>query len=159
MAELVAGFTKKQREFFLEAFGHRCAFHWKVNGRWVRCQNTRQLEVHHIYPRGWCKENMGINFHVNGSEQGIVLCRHHHWQVHPDMIPASVLYREGNKKAYEDMMSVRKNKNRNGIPYWDTKWDLLFIRLNRKFVGKYTAKNRVKYPNGVSRGLNGRKKV
>lgn len=153
--EEVVGFNPKQREFFLNAYGHRCAFHWKENGKWVRCKNTRNLQIHHIYPRGWCKLNMRRSFPVNGANQGICLCTSHHWRVHPDMLPASKAYKRGDKLAYESMMETRRKLNSDGIPYWNTTWDLQFLRINKRFVGRYLSKN--KYPKNGSRGLNGRK--
>lgn len=156
MTEEVAGFTKKQREFFLDAYGHQCAFHWKQNGKWIRCKNTKRLEVHHIYPRGWCRVNMSRRFPVNGIQQGIVLCRHHHWWVHPDMSPAMQEYRRGNKQAIKQMMERRKELNQKGKPYWNTQWDLLFLRLNKRFVGRYTQRTKRKYPQNGNRYANGR---
>lgn len=157
MQDTVVGFTQKQRRFFLDAFNNRCGFHTKANGVWLRCVNTTELEVHHIVPRGWCKLNMRKSFAVNGIRQGIPLCRYHHHQVHPDMKPALKAYREGNKQAFEQMMERRKRLNEQGRPYWNTEWDLLFIRLNLRFVGKFTAKFKQKYPINGRCGLNGRK--
>lgn len=158
--EEVAGFTKKQRQFFLDVYGHQCAFHWKVNGRWVRCKNTRNLQIHHIVPRGWCRENMNRRFPTNGAGNGIALCPHHHvgpQGVHPDTYEAKIAYREGNRKAYEVMMAKRREMNKDGRPYWDTTWDMMFARLNKRFVSKYLHKNPgVKYPINGNRYTNGR---
>lgn len=158
MTEEVVGFSSSQRAWFLEAYGHRCAFYSKIRGKWLRCRNTDRLQLHHIYPRGFYRENMHPDFNVNGSQNGIILCEDHHvgkFGVHPDTYRARLAYRGGDKNAFNEMMDIRKELNKAGIPYWNTCYDLMFIRTNQRFVGRYHAK-KFKYPSNGNRGLNGR---
>ena len=158
--EEVIGFSRNQRKWILNAFGNQCGFHSKVNGKWVRCKAKRKLQVHHIHPRGWCRVNMRPTFNVNGMHNAIPLCVTHHEMVHPDVIKARASYRQGNKNAFAEMSGIRAKLNWQGIPYWDTTWDLMFLRVNARFIGKYTASNKAnKYPGHKIRGLNGRVKA
>lgn len=156
MADEVVGFTDKQRKYFHTVYANQCAFHTKVNGYWTRCTNTSRLEVHHIIPRGWARMNMPHSFEVNGVENGITLCKHHHEMVHPDVPVARELHRNGNKAAFAEMMATRKELNEQGVPYWNTQWDLMFLRLNKRFVSKFNERVHNPYPRHKIRGLNGR---
>ena len=158
--EEVVGFTANQRQWFLERDGNRCMFHYfdLKTLRWKRCDQTTDLQVHHIIPRGWAKHHMPPNFQLNGSMNGITLCKCHHVgsdSVHPDTYQANVSYRKGNKKAYEVMMTNRKKMNQQGIPYWNTRWDWMFNRLVRKATLKFIRKN--PYPANGNRGNTGRR--
>lgn len=145
--DVVVGFSLKQRRFFHDVYGNRCAFYSKQNGNWIRCKNTTYLQVHHIVPRGWARVNLNPRFPVNGISNGICLCQSCHEKVHPDVPVARYHYRFGRKDAFMQMMNIRKTLNYEGVPYWETKWDLMFIRLNKRFVGRFTASNKGrKYP-------------
>lgn len=158
MSEEVVGFTKKQIDFFKEIYGYRCTFHYK-NGVWRRCENVDHLELHHIYPRGWCRVNMPKTFEVNGLANGIILCRGCHQKVHPDVPVTLMNYRAGNKNAFDEMMDARRKLNKAGIVYWNTEWDLEFLALNKRFVAQYLKDNpNAVYPQNRNRGLNGRVK-
>ena len=110
----VAGFTQKQRLWFLERDGNRCMWYDKILGVWVRCKGNTELQIHHIVPRGWARENMGLDFPVNSSDNGITLCRKHHvgWYmghqykncVHTDNEATRIAYSNGDKSAYQKMI-------------------------------------------------------
>lgn len=162
--EEVAGFTQKQRRYFLERDNNRCMFHQKIGGKWVRCSETRNLQIHHIVPRGWARENMGLDFPVNSPENGITLCRKHHvgWGmghqfrtcVHTDNESARISYSRGNKKAYHEMMDVRVGKCRKGVPYWNTEFDWQFMRMAKTQTEKFNKP----FPQNGNRYANGRVK-
>lgn len=137
MNEKANGFTKAQRQFFLDADGYRCQFHYVGDdGKWHRCRNTTELQIHHVVPRGFASMHYPQDFPINGPCQGITLCAMHHClspdSVHPDTFVAHNAYREGDKDAYKKMMEKRYELNRQGIPYWNTRYDLMFVRIIQK---------------------------
>lgn len=155
--EEVVGFSPKQREWFLERDGHRCQ-HRHFNGfKWVQCQVTSGLQVHHIIPRGWARNHLPKTFPVNGANNGITLCEFHHvgkGSVHHDTFLARQAYQEGNKNAYNEMSARRKELNEKGEPYWNTRWDWMFNRVVKKKNVSFLRKH--PYPQNGKRGLNGR---
>lgn len=157
----VTGFTKKQRNWFLERDQWQCMFHEYSNrkGKWLRCRHVKWLQVHHIIPRGWAAMHLPPDFPINGSTNGIVLCSQHHVgnaSVHPDTWEAKEKYRGGNKKAYTEMAEARAELNHTGKPYWNTVWDWMFTRLARKRTASFSKKK--KYPENRNRGLTGRRR-
>lgn len=160
MAEEVVGFTKSQREWILERDGNQCQMFFYRNGKWQQCPNRSNLQVHHIIPRGWSREHMPKDFPVNGSQNGICLCRVCHvakFGVHPDTYEALMEYHKGDKKAYVRMMEMRRELNMQGIPYWNTRFDWLFNRRVKKNNLRMLRKK--KYPTNGNRGNNGRRKT
>ena len=137
MLDKATGFTKAQRQWFLSADNNQCQFHYiGSDGRWHRCKNTTRLQVHHIVPRGWASMHYPKDFPLNGPNQGITLCEFCHVgnpdSVHPDTLDAQEAYRNGDKDAFKKMMDKRYELNRQGIPYWNTKYDLMFVRIVQK---------------------------
>lgn len=157
--EEVVGFTKKQREWFIER-DKQCQMFFYLNGKWKQCPNKTNLQVHHIIPRGWSKKHMPVNFPVNGSMNGICLCKSCHVGingVHPDTYEASLEYRKGDKQAYDKMREKRRTLNNKGIPYWNTQHDWLF---NRRVKKNNLRMLKVRsYPMNGNRGNNGRIKA
>lgn len=155
--EDVVGFTEKQRKWFLERDNHQCQMFRYVRGKWVQCPNKTKLQVHHLIPRGWCKEHLPKTFPLNGSQNGICLCTSCHvglLGVHPDTQKAKVAYRNGDKNAFTTMRVEREKLNSQGIPYWNTQWDWLFQRRIKKNNLKML--RRKPYPQNGNRDLNGR---
>lgn len=163
----VVGFTNNQRAWILKRDQNRCQFHRNVGGVWVRCRNRKNLQVHHIIPRGWAARHLPNHFPINGPNNGITLCDAHHvgdvdyydedFVVHPDTTVAKQSYRQGNKQAYKEMMDNRKKLNESGMPYWNTRWDWMFTRIARKQTSKYLRQNPDdKYPTNGRRGNTGR---
>lgn len=164
--EEVVGFTQNQRNWFLSRSAisnkgvPRCeAYHFNIfKMKWERCSATRNLQVHHIVPRGWARKHMPKSFMLNGSMNGIVLCGDscHCGKngVHPDTYEALQKYRKGNKNAFKEMMDERRIKNNKGIPYWNTRWDMQFARICRKATLKFIRAN--PYPANGNRGNTGR---
>jgi hypothetical protein len=144
--EKVRGATPAQRMWILRRDGMRCCMHYVEGGRWVRCPNTASLQAHHIVPRGRASLHYPNTFPVNGPENLITLCAMHHigdglpnthdlqYVVHPDNVYARLLFghqrRSGRRgvNPYELMMKQRETLNRQGIPYWNTAYDLMFAR-------------------------------
>lgn len=160
MNDSVVGFTSKQREWFLSMFGHRCQFRWYDGKKWVQCTEVTRLQIHHIIPRGWAKLHMPRNFQLNGSMNGIALCENHHVGrngVHPDTFTAKMKHRSGNRGAFDEMMEARRKLNLQGIPYWNTRWDMQFSRITRKAVLRYIRAH--PYPANGNRGNTGRLQV
>lgn len=164
--EEVAGFTKKQREWFLQRDGHRCMFRWKnASGNWVRCAETVGLQIHHIVPRGWARENLGLEFEVNSPYNGITLCKVHHvgWKmgrdfqncVHTDNETARLAFKHGNRSAYRQMHDYRVGLCRKGNPYWNTRFDWMFNGMAKKHTDNF----KVPYPQNGNRYMNGRVRV
>lgn len=141
----VKGYTKRQRAWFMRVYGNQCCFHEKRNGIWLRCGQENNLELHHIYPRGWWSTNMKKDFEINGKDNGIMLCRKHHRIVHPDVTEALRNYHKGLGEVFGQMKKKRFDLCERGIPYWNTIYDLMFLRLNVRFVNAYIAR----YPNDV----------
>lgn len=164
--EEVVGFTKNQKTWFLARSASsnngvpRCeAYHFNVfRFRWERCASTKNLEIHHCIPRGWSRLHMPLSFQLNGSMNGIVLCRDgcHCGKngVHPDTYEARMQYRDGDSDAFNKMMRKRKALNLKGVPYWDTKYDWMFARIVRKATLKFIRAN--PYPANGNRGNTGR---
>lgn len=161
--EEVAGFTEKQRKWFLGRDGNRCMFRWKgANGQWVRCKHTDHLQIHHIVPRGWARENLGLDFEVNSPYNGITLCRLHHvgWLmganfadcVHTDNEIARLSFGKGNKQAYHEMHNTRVSLCKTGTPYWNTKFDWMFAGMAKKQTNAFNKP----YPENGNRSMNGR---
>lgn len=163
--EEVVGFTEKQRQWFLNRsrVGNngfpRCeSYHFDAKKfKWVRCQNESHLEIHHIMPRGFAKLHMPKVFQLNGALNGIVLCRDccHCGKngVHPDVYWTRKAY-ANDKEAFAKMMKRRGELNRAGIPYWDTRKDLLFMFTARNRTRRFVKKN--PYPVNGNRGNTGR---
>lgn len=164
--EEVVGFTQKQRDWYFQRSAinnggiPRCeAYHFNVfRLKWERCKETANLQVHHIVPRGWARLHMPKNFQLNGSMNGIVLCRDgcHCGKngVHPDTFEARLKYRSGNKNAFNEMMDERKRKNERGIPYWNTAKDMQYARICKKATLRFIRAN--PYPANGNRGNTGR---
>ena len=157
MTEEVVGFTEKQRNWFKKRDGNQCMFHYFENGKWKRCCVTAKLQVHHILPRGWCRLHMPHSFQVNGSMNGICICKYHHvgkGSVHPDTYEALIAYQQGNKQSFKEMVDKRKELNEQGIPYWNTSFDWQFMRLVKRHTARYTKIE--PYPVNGNRGNTGR---
>lgn len=162
----VVGFTKNQRKWFLRRDGNQCMFHYKKGGRWIRCNGKRNLQAHHVIPRGWAGLNMPPDFALNSRENGIILCSQHHvnegghldstFVVHTDNEQARREYQAGNTDAYHEMMAKRKALNERGVPYWNTAWDWLFRRLIDKANARHDPSD--KFPENRNRTSNGREK-
>lgn len=156
MKDEVVGFTQKQRQWFLER-DQKCQMFFYRNGKWEQCPTKSNLQVHHVIPRGWASLHLPKSFPVNGSQNGICLCRSCHVGisgVHPDTYQALQEYRGGNKLAYVEMRTKRKALNGQGIPYWNTNFDWLFQRRIKKLNLKML--NVRPYPTNSRRGNNGR---
>ena len=142
--EKIHGFTKRQREWFLRRDGHRCMFCVCVEGKWVRCNKTTGLQIHHILPRGFASMHCH-DFAINGRTNGITLCELHHighgadcdtYVIHPDNIVAFKEYATDHS-SFSRMMERREAKNRLGVPYWNTLFDwmlnLLAVRQTKRY--------------------------
>lgn len=157
----VKGFTAKQRKWILARDNRVCQFlkFDAVSRKWVLCGNRSHLQVHHILPRGWVYEHLHYMIEddsVNDALNGITLCGGHHvghdmvsatiYVVHPDNHKAQLAYRNGNKNAYQELMDCRKGFNQQGIPYWNTRWDVLLLRRARLLTARYLSAGAVSYP-------------
>lgn len=161
--EEVVGFTPKQRAWFLLRDSNQCIFFLFLKGKWVRCKNTTGLEVHHIFPRGWCKNHFPSTFPVNGSYQGVSICRGHHCGyladgdyrlvIHPDVEKARLLYSK-DKNAFKYMAQNRKRLCERGEVYWNTAHDWQLHRWVQKHNVAFLRDH--PYPENGNRGLNGR---
>lgn len=151
-------FTKRQREWIIRRDVSRCQFHSFVGGKWVRCPNKTGLQVHHIIPRGWAMFHMPKDFEVNTPLNLLSLCAKHHVGrfsddfrigcVHPDTEQARLEYRKGHKDSYFQMSKLREGLNKEGIPYWNTRWDMQFYRICVKATKIYVSANEDDhYPN------------
>mgnify|MGYP006967789034 CR=1 FL=1 len=97
---------------------------------------------------------MPDDFEINGKDNLITLCDYHHVGkgmgallldlrcVHPDTEKARIAYSSGDLQAFSKMMGCRKTKNNQGIPYWNTLFDLMFTRrvakANRDYISRCT---------------------
>lgn len=161
---IAIGFTEAQKRWFRERDGYRCQMHWVENGRWVRCKNT-DVQIHHIIPRGWASMHYPVGFPVNGMNNGICICASCHvgknigitnppHVIHIDNIIAENAYRKGDKNAYKKMFEQRLRLSEKGIPYWQTQFDMMLMRIVQKENGRFS---RVKpYPKHRKYGVNGR---
>jgi len=132
-------FNKRQREWFLRVYGHRCAFYeFKDNG-WVRCKATSSLQVHHIVPVRFSKKWLP-KFSRDACLNGIVLCKRHHGWIHPDMTKAYSTYRVNNN-SFNDMISERDILVARGDIYWNCRWDWQLKRVCKKMVHSYLYHN------------------
>lgn len=168
----VPGFTKAQREWILERDGHQCSFMTfdPARGEWVRCKNTKRLQVHHITPRGFYDYHLrGCGWDVNSPENGITLCRFHHigerardedkpYVIHWDMRIARKTYNGGVRgNSFERMRANRVRFNQEmGRPYWNTRWDWLFNLVvalrNKQFQQPFPVRKSSPYLKSRRRG-------
>ena len=143
-------FTPKQRQWILERDGKRCMFHWKVNGKWVRCENTKNLEVHHIIPSVWVEVNLPDWDHDRPTN-AVTLCREHHRMgkvcVHPSHFKAQQMYRKDNDSFGKAQKQAREFSER-GEPYWESIWDWMWFKIARKQTAKFSPKNPWPISNG-----------
>lgn len=135
--EKVKGFSDAQRRWIIQRDESQCQFHYVgSDGKWHRCHNKAKLQVHHIVARGFASLHYPTDFPVNGAYNGICLCELHHimspQSVHPDAFIAHNEYVAGNKNAFNEMMQKRYELNKKGIPYWNTQYDLQFVRIVEK---------------------------
>jgi len=144
--DAIPGFTKKQIKWFFRRDGGQCCFFvWKKT-KWVRCQNTADIDVHHIIPVDWTASHHLIHLAVNGPTNGICLCGTHcvgyqaggeyRYVVYPDVEAARLVYGD-DKDAFSKMRAKRAMLNRQGIPYWNTAWDWMFQRWARRYTLAY----------------------
>jgi hypothetical protein len=66
--------------------------------------------------------------------------------VHPDTKEAYRQYRMGNKAAFEQMKEERRLDNKEGTPYWDTKFDWMYARIAKRNTAKFRAKGEPPFP-------------
>ncbi len=110
-----SGYSEQQKEWFLRRDNYECQFPVGIHDK---CGKT-DVQVHHITPRhfaffylNWTKEE------VNSPENGICLCREHHWLIHRENQHNN---RFGNR--YATIPERHRNMTIRGIPYWNTRWD------------------------------------
>jgi len=144
----VPGHTKKQRAWVLKRDGHQCMFHQVVGGQWNRCKRTKNLEVHHILPRGFASMHAPDRFKVNNKDNLIILCHRCHCKIHTDILAAQGNYSK-NPNSYKEVFQTRHELSKNGQPYWNTRYDWMFRLIVEKFNEKMTKP----YPQGKCRTI------
>jgi len=170
--EKVPGFTKAQRTWILKRDKRRCSFmtYDAAQEEWVRCKNTKRLQVHHITPRGFYDCHLrGCGWDVNSPENGIMLCAFHHvgegtldehkpYVIHWDTREAHRTYKgKGRGNSFERMKANRVEFNqKKGRPYWNTRWDWLFKLLvavrNKNFRRPFPVQKDTSYVRSRKRG-------
>lgn len=135
------GLGKFQRSWVLARDDYKCQ-HFEYNTifkEWWQCKNTKDLHVHHIYPVRWLRYHFcWVDPHR--PHNLITLCKEHHLGasgVHPEMARALERYREGDKLAFDDMVAIHRELTEEGVVYWNTAWDLMYLRRARSQTQKY----------------------
>jgi hypothetical protein len=131
--------TKKQRDWVVRRDDGRCQKMRYAGDKWHQCENTDNLQVHHIHPSR-AMEVWMPNLDPNTEDNLITLCKHHHVSkdgVHPDIAYAKSSWHKGDKDSFSNTFKERDLMLRRGKPYWNTLWDLLFVRRARKNTERY----------------------
>jgi len=135
-------FTEKQRKWFFRRAGGKCESEiLPPGGRKKRCGSRKDLVVCHIFPPGWCK-TWRPGWNDDGPNNGIVLCgscmalRFHDWRA------AHGRYVDGDRSAFKKMAAQRVISTKRGKTYWDTSFDLRFIRIARRETARHLARHR-----------------
>lgn len=88
---------------------------------WHTCGREGE-EIHHIWPKRALLYLTGENPHTETNL--ILLCRYHHWKIHPDIAEALRARKVvGKEEALKEMFESRIRLLADGKPYWTTTWD------------------------------------
>ncbi len=134
--------SRLQRDWVVRRDGNRCQKFVFVNGRWLQCKEKRDIQVHHIY----CKRAMELwspDVCPHTPDNLLSLCRCHHVSedgVHQDAAYALKNYRRGDKDAFKKMFAERELKLQRGQIYWNSQWDILFLRRAAKMTARYLSR-------------------
>ena len=70
--------TKKQRDWVRKRNGNQCVHCWVgEDGKWHRCSEHENLDVHHVVPEGWGDEHVK-SMTPNSPTNLVTLCGKHH---------------------------------------------------------------------------------
>lgn len=127
--------TEKQKDWVRSRDDRRCNFPISYDlsrGTYDRCgARWRQLHVHHIVPQLWAARRLGwVEQQINNPDNLITLCRDCHFRkIHgTDMNEVFAVYRD-DKTAFAKMFERRRELVAQGIPYWETEWDEILLRI------------------------------
>lgn len=109
-----------------------------INVVWSICGSEGE-ETHHIWPKRSLVFETGSNPHTEWNL--ILLCRYHHWMIHPDIAAALREKAMGNQNALEELFERRRQLLREGKPYWETTWDSMLKRTARQRTLDYVKAN------------------
>lgn len=102
-------------------------------------------EVHHIWPKRAFTSQTRNDPHTQWNL--ILLCRYHHWKIHPDMANAFKEKHKGNPNALEELFERRQQSLNNGNPYWVTTWDEILKIIAAQRTKRFLSQNpSLKYP-------------
>jgi len=96
-------------------------------------------EVHHIWPKRALVYQTGKDPHT--PQNLILMCKYHHWLIHPDIAAALREKAEGNIYALEELFERRREQLRNNRPYWVTTWDAMLRNMAMTRTKAFLAKN------------------
>lgn len=139
-------FSAKQREWILARDNHECQGHTVMMSH--RCLHDQELQVHHIEPQLYMYEHGAQEDEVDTPENAITLCSVAHVDsrgdnpnaIHNDQYAVKCEYREGNKNAFRDMQFPRLEKVRQGLKYWNDRFDGGFKAYARDTTRKFIPK-------------------
>ncbi|HEX7042553.1 MAG TPA: hypothetical protein VF189_04860 [Patescibacteria group bacterium] len=123
--------TNAQKELIRKRDGYKCQYPEPhiCNG------HEKTLHVHHITPTRWMQEHLGVPASEADSPLNLIsVCeeihiggRRNRHILHPDVPRARILYGQGNKNAYEEILGrERREKMERGEMYWDPIYDNTF---------------------------------
>lgn len=147
---LEAGFTHRQRQWYLRAFDNQCWFPTSVyDGKLVPCGVSDKLEVHHITPASmtiaqepWQDPNETL---------GIPLCQFHHQRiVHPDVGMARDLY-QYDTNSFKKAIAKHVEAAERSEVFWCDEYDEALRAIATSVILRYTQENPTDiYPKDVS---------
>lgn len=137
-----ASYTAKQRQWFLRVYDSKCHFPtYSERYGWGTCGRREKLEIHHITPSAWIKEQMPETDpnSLNYAEGllGIALCKYHHdFAIHPDVYQAIKNY--GNDKGgIKRTIDSHHEKAKQGEVFWNTDYDEMMKRAAEQAIMNY----------------------
>ena len=141
-------YTPDQRQWYLQAYDETCAFPIGIDGygwSWDGCGRTPPLEIHHLLPSAWIKEQLpyedpnSINFSL--GMVGIALCRRHHHLIHPDVGKAFSIYHL-DKGAIREAVNTHSEMAKRGEKFWEDKYDGVLLQVAAQAVLGFASLNK-----------------
>jgi len=124
--------SKSQRQYILERDSHYCQFPIHLTDNTYRpSRRIDSLQIHHIVAYRFAQVYLGwSDEQINDSSNLITLSEKYHLGIiHPDILVAKELNREGNKNAFNECFAHRRRLTDKGEPYWYTAYDDIFKRI------------------------------
>jgi len=140
---VIAGFSSKQRDWFMRRDDAECQFIVIDRGEPHKCGAINHLHLHHIRPRYWAYMHLKLpDEKVNDALNGLIICSKHHTElIHADF---GIVARQNYKytdMSFKNEAEKHRALTRAGIPYWFTAFDDTMIATARLRTWQYLRDN------------------